>query len=224
MRLQKFLAAAGITSRRKAEELITSGKIKINGEVVTQLGTTIDETADEVEYNGRIVKTENHKIYLALNKPIGYISTTTESQGQSVLKLVKTKERVYPVGRLDKDSSGLLLLTNDGEFANQLTHPRYGGQKEYFVVLDTDLKAEDAKKLAKGMVIDGKRLKPAKIIAVKNKSVRLEIKEGINRQIRRMLGKLGYTVVKLKRIRIDKLELGDLKEGSWKKIKKQDVI
>ena len=134
------------------------------------------------------------------------------------------KGRIYPAGRLDKDSSGLLILTNDGEFANLITHPRFGGQKEYFVVLDRDLQPKDTEKLQSGFALDGQRLKPVKIAAARNKSCRLILTEGINRQIRRMLGRLGYTVVKLKRIRIGKLELGALKEGQWKKIKKEDVI
>lgn len=224
MRLQKFLAQAGITSRRKAEELITSGKIKINNNVITKLGTTVDEVNDRIEYNGKIVKLKAEKIYLALNKPVGYISSTSNEQGKSVLSLVRTKERIFPIGRLDKDSSGLLILTNDGELANQLTHPRYGGEKEYFVVLDQDLKQTDIKKMESGLVIDGQKLQPVKVITAKNKSARLILHEGINRQIRRMLGKLGYTVIKLKRVRINKLELGDLKEGEWQKITKEEVI
>lgn len=224
MRLQKFLASAGITSRRKAEELITAKKIKVNGKIVTKLGTKIDEQKDKVEYQDEIIELESEKIYIALNKPIGYISSASDQQGKSVFNLIKANQRVYPVGRLDKKSSGLLLLTNDGEFANQLTHPRYGSEKEYFVVLDQDLKSEDIKKLEKGMTISNKRIQPVKVIMAKNKSTRLILKEGVNRQIRRMLGELGYTVIKLKRIRIGKLELGDLKQGKWREIEKEDII
>ena len=224
MRLQKFIATAGITSRRKAEELITAGKIKVNSEIITKLGTIIDENNDQVEYNDKIIKLEAKKIYIALNKPIGYISSTSNQQGKTIYNLIKTKERVYPVGRLDKDSSGLMLLTNDGEFANHLTHPRFGCVKEYFVVLDQDLKEQDIKKLEKRMIIGGKKLQGIKEVMARNKSARLILKEGINRQIRRMLGKLGYTVVKLKRIRIGKLALGDLKEGKWQKVKKENII
>jgi len=223
MRLQKFLAQAGIASRRKAEELIEAGKIKVNGRIVNQLGTKVDETKDEVEYQGKMIKPAEKKIYIALNKPAGYISSASNSQGKSILSLVKIKERVFPVGRLDKDSSGLIILTDDGELANQITHPRYENEKEYFVVLDQNLKPEDIKKLEKGLTIAGKKLQPVKVIMAKNKSARLVLKEGINRQIRRMLGKLGYTVVRLKRIRIGKLELEELKEGQWKKIRKDDI-
>ena len=223
IRLQKFLADAGVASRRKAEELIADGQIKVNGQVISKLGTKIDEEADEVEYNGRILNLESNKIYLALNKPVGYICSADRLQGKSVLDLIKTKERIYPVGRLDKDSSGLLLLTNDGEFANEMSHPRFSKEKEYFVVLDQDLKKDHIKKLNQGLIIDDKKLQPVKVVSAKNKSAQIILKEGINRQIRRMLGKLGYTVIKLKRVRIGKLELGDLEEGKWREIKKEEV-
>lgn len=224
MRLQKFLAAAGIASRRKAEELISAGKVKVNDEIITKLGTTIDENQDKVKYNDKIVSLKTNNIYIALNKPVGYVSSVSNEQGKSVLELVKTKERIYPVGRLDKDSNGLLLLTNDGELANQLTHPKFGHEKEYFVVLDQDLKTEHIRRLERGMAIGGKKLQPVEVVMAKNKSTRLVLREGISRQIRRMLGKLGYTVVKLKRIRIGKLELGELKEGEWRKVRKEDII
>lgn len=223
MRLQKFLAESGITSRRKAEELIIKGKIKVNGEVIKRLGTKIDEIRDQIKYNDKIVKLKSNKIYLALNKPVGYISSVSNGQGKSILNLIKIKERIYPIGRLDKDSCGLMILTNDGEMANEITHPKFGKEKEYFVVLDQDLKSEDIKKLEKGMILAGKKLKPVKILSARNKSARLILCEGVNRQVRRMLGRLGYTVVKLKRVRIGKLELKNLKEGSWKKIIPSDI-
>lgn len=224
MRLHKFLSQAGIASRRRAEELIEKGKIKVNGEIVTKLGTAIDETKDEIEYQNQIVNLEAGKTYIAINKPVGYISSVVETQGKSVLSLVKWPARLYPVGRLDKESSGLMILTNDGELTNKITHPRYGSEKEYFVILDQDLKDQDIKKLEKGMTIAGQKIQGIKVVMAKNKSARLILKEGINRQIRRMLGYLGYSVIKLKRIRIGKLELGDLKEGQWKKISGRDII
>ena len=224
MRLQKFLSQAGIASRRKAEELIIDGKIKVNGKTAKKLGMTIDENNDEVSYQDKIITLKTKKIYIAINKPIGYISSTSDSQGKSVLSLIKIKEKIYPAGRLDKDSSGLLILTNDGELTQKLTHPSFGDEKEYFVTLDHDLREDDVKKLRNGLVIGGKKLQPVKVVSYKNKSARLVLKEGINRQIRRMLGKLNYTVIKLKRIRIGKLELGELEEGKWKKINKEDII
>lgn len=224
MRLQKFLSAAGIASRRKAEALILEGKIKVNGTVIDKLGLVIDENSDKVEYAGKNVTIKKDKIYIALNKPEGYISSTSNIDGNSVLKLIKTPAKIYPVGRLDKDTTGLLLLTNDGEFANEITHPRHGCSKEYFAILDQDLLPADIKRLEKGMKINGKKIQGVKVTMAQNKSVRLILNEGVNRQIRRMLGGLGYTVKKLKRIRIGKMELGELKPGQWKKISKEDVL
>ncbi|OGY46475.1 MAG: hypothetical protein A2744_03445 [Candidatus Buchananbacteria bacterium RIFCSPHIGHO2_01_FULL_44_11] len=224
MRLQKFLANAGITSRRKAETLIQSGKIEVNGSIVRDLGTKIDENSDTVKFANRIVKLESDKIYIALNKPTGYISSTDSQQGKTILDIIKVKNRVYPVGRLDKDSSGLIILTNDGEFANLITHARYGCQKEYFVTLDQDLRSEHIKILEKGMILAGRKLQPVRVTAAQNKSARMVLSEGLNRQIRRMLGKLGYTVIKLKRIKIGKLELADLEPGQWRHIKPENVI
>jgi len=223
IRLQKFIAQAGITSRRHAEDLIVDGLIKVNGEVVDKLGTVIDEENDQVEYRGKLLKPESNKIYIALNKPVGYVSTAATGQGKSILSLVKASERLFPVGRLDKDSSGLIILTNDGEFANLATHPRYGHEKEYFVVIDHQLKPEAINRMERGLTLDGKKLQPTKILSVSKDSFRIVLKEGVNRQIRRMLGRLGYTVIRLKRVRVGKLELGNLQEGQWKRINKNDL-
>ena len=225
VRLQKFLADAGIASRRKAETLIADGKVKINGAVVTKPGTLVDEHQDTVECNGVSVTLKTKKVYLAVHKPVGYISSASDGQGKSILSIIGSKERIYPVGRLDRDSCGLLILTNDGEFTNRITHARFGCEKEYFVTLDQDLAAGDIKKMERGMrLADGTKLRGVKVMMAKNKSARLALKEGVNRQIRRMLGTLGYTVVKLKRIRIGKLELGSLKAGEWKSIRPEDVL
>lgn len=223
IRLQKFLADAGVASRRKAETLITDGKIKVNGKIITTLGTKVSDH-DEITYQDKTISLPTQKTYLALHKPAGYITSASDSQGQTVMTLVKQKIRLFPVGRLDKDSSGLLIMTNDGEFANKITHAKFGCEKEYFVVLDQDLKSQDIKILERGMTIAGKKLSPVKVANAKNKSARLILKEGINRQIRRALGKLGYTVYRLKRVRIGKLELGELKSGQTKPIKPSDVI
>ena len=202
MRLQKFLSHAGVSSRRAAEELIKQGKIKVNGQIITQLGTEIDEYKDRVDYNNKFIKLPEKFIYLALNKPVGYICSQNNEQGKTIFDLIKSKERLFSVGRLDKDSSGLLLLTNDGEFANEMTHPRYEKEKEYFVVLDRNLTPQDKERIERGIMIDGKKLQPCKIDLGKNNSYKIIIKEGINRQIRRMLGRFGYDVKKLKRIRV----------------------
>lgn len=222
IRLQKFLASAGVSSRRKAEEFIVAGKVKVNGQVVTELGTKVSED-DQVEYDGKLLKPETNKIYIALNKPVGYISSATSSQGESVLDLVKIKERIYPVGRLDKDSSGLILLTNNGEFTNKITHARYGCEKEYEVLLDKPFLDIDKKSFESGLKLAGHQLQPVKVTLVKDNIVRLILKEGINRQIRKMMGKCGYDVIDLKRIRIGKFKLANLKSGQWKNINCQDV-
>ena len=224
IRLQKFIADAGITSRRKAEELITAGKIKVNGKIVTTLGTKVDPIFDQVEYNGTQIKPTEQKIYLAIHKPVGVISSTSDVQGKTVLDLVKSPHRLFPVGRLDKDSSGLLILTNDGDFANQILHPKFGAEKEYFVVTDINFEQKDIHKLQQPMVVGGKKIRPVKVVSIENDSLRLILHEGVNRQIRRMLGRLGYTVKKLKRIRIGKLELGSLKAGEWKEISPTDIL
>lgn len=223
MRLQKFLALAGVASRRKAEELIVAGKIKVNGQIVDQLGTKVSED-DKIEHAGKLLKIATTKIYIALNKPVGYISSATSSQGQSVLDLINLNDRIYPVGRLDKDSSGLILLTNDGDFANTITHARYGCEKEYEVVLDKPFLDIDKKAFESGMKLAGYKLQPVQVTLIKDKIVRLILKEGINRQIRKMMGKRDYDVINLKRIRIGNLKLGNLKPGEWKKINSQDVL
>jgi pseudouridine synthase len=224
MRLQKFLSAAGVASRRRAEELITAGEISVNERIVTKLGSTVDEVNDIVSYRGKLLAINPQKIYIALNKPMGYVSSTSDIQGPSVLALVKSHERLYPVGRLDKDSSGLLVLTNDGELANQLMHPRYKLEKEYFVALDQTIRPEDVKKLERGFIVGKERLSSLKVMSSQNASARLVLNGGANRQIRRMIGKLGYTVNKLKRVRIGKLEIGDLEEKKWRLVKKEDII
>src|SRR3989344_1279159 len=223
MRLQKFLADAGVASRRQAEELIVSGQIKVNSQVIRELGTKVSEN-DKVEYNSREIKIKSAKIYIALNKPVCYIASAVNDQGQSVLDLVDIRERIYPVGRLDKDSSGLIILTNDGDFTNKITHASYGCAKEYEVKLNKPLADADKQAFEAGLKLPGYKLRPVKVTLVSGYRVRLILKEGINRQIRKMMGRRGYYVNDLKRIRIGKLKLGNLPEGKWKFIKNTDVL
>lgn len=247
IRLQKAIADAGYCSRRKAEELISLGKVKINNEIIKKLGTKVDIEKDIISIGGKKLETkQNDKpIYIMLNKPAGYITSTSSKQGKSVLNLLKPKNyistsskaepalsldkrRIYPVGRLDKDSEGLVLLTNDGELANQLTHPRNEHEKEYKVEIDRRLSTEDKRKLEKPMKIGREKVRGLKIIDIKSKGkhrvVKLVLKEGKNRQIRRMFGKFGYKVVSLKRTRINKLNLASLPKGKWQEIKKNNII
>ena len=164
MRLQKYLASCGVASRRKCEELILEGKVEVNGNVVTELGTKINPEKDEVKYNGNVVKLEEEKIYILLNKPIGYVTTAKEQFGRDmVLDLVKVNKRIVPVGRLDMYTSGALILTNDGEFVNKLTHPSHEIDKTYNVTLRGIVTKEDIEKLKNGVEIDdGYITKPAK--------------------------------------------------------------
>ncbi|MFA5124251.1 MAG: pseudouridine synthase [Patescibacteria group bacterium] len=224
IRLNKYIAQAGVCSRRKADELIKAGKVKVNGQSVKDLGLAIDENNDTVELAGKKLAAETKKIYLALNKPMGYITSSTGSQGKSVLDLVKIKQRIYPVGRLDKDSRGLIILTNDGDFAYRLTQAKFGHEKEYKVELDRPLNKTDAQKIERGLILDGKKLQPIKIVKQRGNQVTLILKEGVNRQIRRMAEQLGYEVKDLKRIRIGKLKLGGLKEGEYQIITPQKAF
>ena len=223
MRLQKFLALSGVASRRKAEEFIVHGDIKVNGRIVDQLGSTVDESGDRIEFRGKIVKLVSDKVYLAINKPVGYISSANSKQGASVLELVNRHLRIYPIGRLDRDSHGLILLTNDGDFAYKLTHAKFGYEKEYLVKIDRDLEKKDEIIMSRGMVIEGHKLQPVKVIRAKDFAIRIILKEGINRQIRKMLGRLGYRVIDLERIRIGNLKLGSLPLGKWKNISPDEV-
>ena len=226
IRLQKYISGQGICSRRKAEELIKSGLIKVNGSIA-EIGTKVDPDKDKVKIQNSKLEISDSKIYIALNKPIGYITSTSNKQGKSVIDLIdkqKIKQRIYPVGRLDKDSEGLVLLTNDGELTNTLTHPRYEHDKEYEIILDKSLSTKDKKILESGMNI-GKDVRGIKIKKTKNsKKYRLVLQEGKNRQIRKMIGRLGYNLILLKRIRINKLRLGDLSSGEYKIVKKKDIV
>lgn len=223
MRLNKFIAQAGVSSRRKADELIKGGQIKVNGQVIRELGKVIDENKDTIEIGQRKLSLADQFIYLALNKPVGYIASTTSAQGKSVLDLIKNKERIYPVGRLDKDSRGLIFLTNDGEFAYHLTQARLGCEKEYEVELDRPLKNSDKKYFERDMVLGEDKVRGIRVINQKGNKVYLVLRQGVNRQIRRMAESRGYRVLDLKRIRIGKFKLGNLKEGEYKKITPQEV-
>lgn len=247
VRLNKHIAALGICSRRKADAYIKEGIVYVNDTVVTDLATKVDPNRDIVRVEGVHTpsKTKNRtSVYVILNKPVDYISSTTSEQGQSVLELVVPEQyykqkfaddakklqgvRLYPVGRLDKDSEGLVLLTNDGELTNQLTHPRYEHEKEYEVTVDKSLSPEAKKILEKGMLIDGEHYGGMKIKKEFNKGRRViltvVLTEGKNRHIRKMLGRLGYNISVLRRIRINKLKLGTLSIGKWKFVQKEDIM
>ena len=231
VRLQKFLANSGVASRRKCEELILEGKVSVNGKVVNELGTKINPEKDEVKYNGNVVKLEEEKIYILLNKPIGYVTTAKEQFGRDmVLDLVKVNKRIVPVGRLDMYTSGALILTNDGEFVNKLTHPSHEIDKTYNVTLKGIVTKEDIENLKNGVEIDdGYITKPAKskILKIdeekKISRVQITIHEWKNRQVRKMCESIGKKVLALHRCRIGNLDVKDLKLGEWRYLSKKEV-
>lgn len=227
IRLQKYLADKGVASRRKCEEFIADGLVKVNGKVVTELGTKVDPENDVVEYNEKKIESiKSDYIYIMLNKPVGYITSLKQTDSTSPLVtdlLKKVKTRVYPVGRLDKDSSGLLLLTNDGDFAYKLMHPSFEKEKEYIVTTMETVTRRMIERFEKGIMIEGKKTCPAKVKRIELTKISIILKEGRNRQIRKMLQKVGNTVSYLRRIRINNLTLGNLKEGEYRFLSKDEV-
>jgi len=232
-RLQKILSAAGIASRRLSEELILQGRVSVNGETVRELGTKADPATDEIKVDGRRVKTAQRKRYVLLNKPRGYITSRSDPQGRpTVMDLLKAvKEYVYPVGRLDYDTEGLLLLTNDGELATRLTHPRHEVDKVYEARVRGVPDAHTLERLARGVTIEGRRTSPAKLRAseaiVKESGeqtiVEITIHEGRQRQVRQMFDSVGHPVVRLKRVRIGPVNDPDIPPGHWRDLTPQEI-
>ena len=216
IRLQKYLSIAGICSRRHGEELILAGKVWVNGKVITELGTRVDPRADAVEIDGKPVLDRQRLLYIALNKPQGYVTSCEQSGEKLVTDLVNVPERIYPIGRLDKDSTGLLLLTNDGPLHHRLSHPSFDHEKEYVVTLAAPIPDSALQKMADGMLLSGKRTRPAEIHRISIRRFRIILKEGKNRQIRRMVQKVGQEVLGLQRIRIAGIRLGKLDSGKWR--------
>lgn len=234
-RIQKYLSRCGIASRRKAEEMILGGMIRVNGKQVKELGVKIEPGVDVVEVSGGKVSAPTQFTYYALNKPKGYTSTLKDPNAEKkVTDLVPPKPRVYPVGRLDRDSEGLIILTDDGDLANSLTHPGFSHEKEYRVDAEAPdfMKGEETRRKLKmfeqGIRLEDGKTRPAEvhIEKIRGREVRFRIilKEGKKRQIRRMCDAIGIKVKKLLRIRIGSLRLGTLAPGTFKEIKKSDVI
>ena len=227
-RLQKVIAASGLTSRRKAEELIKQGKVLVNGNIITELGTKVS-SSDEIIVDGKIIEKEE-KEYFLLNKPRGVVTTTSDDKGRkTVIDLIKTNKRIYPVGRLDYDTTGVLLLTNDGEFANILMHPSHNINKVYIAKLEGIIKGEQINKLKEGVLIDNvlvkaTRVKLKKVNQEKNTSlVEITIHEGKNHQVKKMFEAVGFNVEKLKRERVDIFDLKGLNSGEYRKLTKKEV-
>lgn len=228
-RLAKFLAHAGVASRRKAETWIRLGSISVNGKIVTEVATLVDPDQDRIEVEGARVRPEA-SVYVVFHKPKGVLCSLVDPHSRNTLSqwLAPRLGRIYPVGRLDRDSTGLVLLTNDGELANRLIHPRYKVSKIYLVEISDAFKPEDRKRLERGIHLEEGKTLPCQIdiISVGNKSseLRFELREGKKRQIRRMLEAIGYQVKKLHRISVGPVELGSLKEGKWRILGFKEIL
>lgn len=216
VRLQKFLSEAGACSRRKGEAHILAGNITVNGKVVTVLGTKVDPETDTVHLSGTLVSQADKHIYVMLNKPPGVVASCKHRNEPVVTDLVNLPQRLFPVGRLDKDSTGLLLLTNDGRIHHRLSHPSFNHEKEYDVTVQWQLADEALAIMAGGMPLSGVMTRPARVRRLAKRRFRIVLQEGKNRQIRRMVKKVGNQVVRLHRIRVADLKLGGLASGSWR--------
>jgi len=223
MRLQKFLAHAGIASRRASEDIIKQGRVTLNGRTITDMGVSVSES-DLVNVDGKLIENEEEKTYIMLNKPVGYVSTAKDQFDRpTVLDLVKDiNKRLYPVGRLDYDTSGLIILTNDGDFTYQLTHPKHEIDKEYEALISGIPSDAEIKRFEDGLQIDDYTTSPAKIIiSEKNRNntlVHITIHEGKNRQVRKMCEAIGHNVLTLKRISVGPIALENLPEGKWRRL------
>lgn len=227
-RLQKILAHAGVASRRKAEELIAAGRVSVNGETVTELGSKADLSVDKVKIDGRVLSAPKHHLYIALNKPKNCVSTVHDPEGrQTVMSFFKgVRERIYPVGRLDYASEGLLLLTNDGDFANRLMSPASHVTKTYLVKVNGPLTPEQEEEFRRGIPMYGRRTAPAGLKLIRkaaNPWYEVRLVEGRQNQVRIMFKHFGRLVEKLKRVKIGFLELGDLKPGAYRTLTHAEV-
>jgi 23S rRNA pseudouridine2605 synthase len=226
IRLQKLLSMAGIASRRAAEEMIVDGRVAVNGETVRTLGARADPAADEVKVDGRRLRFDVRPRYILLHKPKGYVTTRQDPQGRRTVMdlLTGVREYVYPVGRLDYDSEGLLLLTSDGDLAARLTHPRHGVERVYEAIVAGAPDDGALEKLRRGVFLDGERTAPAEVrrgtpIGRRNQQttkLTITLREGRNRQVRRMCAQIGHTVRKLTRVRMGPIRLADLRPGHWR--------
>jgi len=228
VRLQKYLAHAGVASRRKAEEFISAGHVRVNGRTVRELGTSVEES-DRVELAGKLVAVPRTKQYLVVNKPAKVMTTMRDPEGRRTVASLVPHDigRVVPVGRLDYDTAGVLLMTNDGELAHVMTHPKFGVEKTYRAVVKGRLQGEDTKRFLEGLLLDDGRSLPAKVRVVRAgpaaSEVDVTIHEGRNRQVRRMFESTSHPVLSLVRLRFGPLALGDLKTGTWRAATDKEV-
>jgi len=227
-RLQKILAHAGVASRRKAEEMIQQGRVTVNGRIVTELGTKVDPARDDIRVDGGRLKIAPSHVYVLLNKPAGVLSVMDDERGRrSLSDLVSLPVRLYPVGRLDVNSEGLILLTDDGELANLLTHPRYEHEKEYRVIVSGHPAEKTLDAWRRGVILEGQRTAPAWVTSIRTEKdatvLRIVMHEGRKRQIREVASLLGHPVRELVRVRIGPLHLGALGSGQWRYLTAQEI-
>ncbi len=227
IRLNKFISSSGFAARRKADDLIKDGRVAVNSSVVTELGTKIDPAVDTVRIDGETVKTKSGFVYILLNKPKGYVTTTSDEKNRpTVLDLINIKKRIYPVGRLDFDTEGLLLLTDDGDLAYKLMHPKFLVNKTYLAKLNKPLNDKNLFHLIQGVSINGRKTSEASISIVPDsgsKLVRISIHEGRNRQVKKMFESVGLYVRKLKRIEYANLKISSLRPGTWRLLITQEI-
>ena len=229
-RLQKYLANCGVASRRKCEEYIIQGKIKVNGETVNELGTKVNPEKDIIEFENKRIKENSKHIYILLNKPIGYVTTADDQFGRdTVLDLVKVRERIVPVGRLDMYTSGALILTNDGDFVYKVTHPKHEIEKTYTVTVKGIVQNREVEQLRQGVKIEEYTTKPAKVKILKTDTekdisrLEITIHEGKNRQVRKMCEAVGRKVLALHRSKIGNIGVKDLEPGKWRYLNSKEV-
>lgn len=229
-RLQKYLANCGVASRRKCEEYIKQGKIKVNGKIVTELGTKINPEKDIIEFENKRIKENSKHIYILLNKPIGYVTTADDQFGRdTVLDLVKVRERIVPVGRLDMYTSGALILTNDGDFVYKVTHPKHEIEKTYTVTVKGVVQNSEVEQLRQGVKIEEYTTKPAKVKILKTDTekdisrLEITIHEGKNRQVRKMCEAVGRKVLALHRSKIGNIGVKDIELGKWRYLNSKEV-
>ena len=229
MRLQKYLALCGVASRRRAEQMILEGKVQVNGQTVREMGVQVDEETDRVTVEGDIVRPEPEKHYIAYYKPIGEVTTVSDPEGRATVmdKFRDYPVRLFPVGRLDFDSEGLLLLTNDGEMMNRLLHPSREVSKVYLIKASNDVTDEEIRRMRRGVMIDGKMTAPAEVRRIRKEAfdtvLLISIHEGRNRQVRKMVEAVGHQVVSLRRVAFGPVQLGDLPRGQWRRLTDAEI-
>jgi len=221
VRLNKFISETGVCSRREADKWIEAGRVTLNG-LPAQLGTKVGES-DEVRVDGELVGAKKTPIYIALNKPVGITSTTESQVEENIIDLIGHRERIFPIGRLDKDSEGLILLTNNGDIVNEILRSENEHEKEYIVSVNRPITDLALGMLAGGVKIMGETTKPCKVVRVDRETFRMILTQGLNRQIRRMCSALGYRVQRLQRVRIINIDLGTLRTGEWRHLTDAEV-